>query len=124
MTIDTSGLVTVKGLERGASSTVTKTATKAGFPTLSQRMSGASLALPRQKITVGSFKGYVAIYAMGYEGQRLSAQVGRDWVIVPSVPASVNDLYLWVEPTGVGVDCKVRVFIDRVLVKTVFLTTR
>jgi hypothetical protein len=87
-------------------------------------MSGASLARSPQKITVGSFKGYVAVYAMGYEGQRLSAKIGNDWVIVPSIPAVENDVFRWVEPTGFGVDCKVRVFIDRVLVETVFLTTK
>jgi hypothetical protein len=124
VTIDSSGLVTVKGLKRGTSSTVTITSTKAGFPTFSQTMSGASLARSPQKITVGSFKGYVAVYAMGYEGQRLSAKIGNDWVIVPSIPAAENGVFRWVEPTGFGVDCKVRVFIDRVLVETVFLTTK
>jgi len=124
VTIDSSGLVTVKGLKRGTSSTVTITSTKAGFPTFSQTMSGASLARSPQKITVGSFKGYVAVYAMGYEGQRLSAKIGNDWVIVPSIPAAENSVFRWVEPTGFGVDCKVRVFIDRVLVETVFLTTK
>jgi hypothetical protein len=103
---------------------VTKTATKAGLPTFSRTRTGTSLALSSQKITVGSFKGYVAVYAMGYEGQRLTAKIGNDWVIVPSIPAAENDVFRWVEPTGFGVDCKVRVFIDRVLVKTVFLTTR
>jgi len=124
VTINSSGLVRVTGLARGTSSTVTITSTRTGFPTASQTLSGASTALAQQKITVGSFKGYVALYAMGYEGQRLSAKIGNDWVIVPVIPASLNDVYRWVEPVGFGVDCVVRIFIDRVLVKTVNLTTK
>jgi len=124
VTVSDSGLVTVTGVAPNTSSTATITSTKTGAPTTSQTMSATSLAASSQKITVGSFKGYVAIYAMGYEGQRLTAKIGNDWVIVPSVPASMNDIYRWVEPTGFGVDCKVRVFIDRVLVKIVYLTTK
>ena len=77
-----------------------------------------------QKVNAGSFKGYVAVYAKGYEGHRLSAKVGKDWVIVPSIPAAVNDLYRHVEFTGAGVDVAVRIYIDRVLVDTINLTTK
>ncbi len=35
------------------------------------------------KVNAGSFKGYVAVYAKGHEGKRLSAKVGNDWVVVP-----------------------------------------
>jgi hypothetical protein len=78
----------------------------------------------RQKIIVGTFKGYVAIYALGYQGNRLSAKVGKDWVIVPAIPKSPNFLFRYVEPVGVGFDISVRVYIDRVLVDTVTLTTK
>ena len=77
-----------------------------------------------QKVNAGSFKGYVAVYAKGYEGHRLSAKVGKDWVIVPSIPAATNDLYRHVEFTGAGVDVAVRIYIDRVLVDTINLTTK
>ena len=77
-----------------------------------------------QKVNAGSFKGYVAVYAKGYEGHRLSAKVGKDWVIVPSIPAATNDLYRYVEFTGAGVDVAVRIYIDRVLVDTINLTTK
>jgi len=43
----------------------------------------ADLPASGQKVNAGSFKGYVALYALGYEGQRMSAKVGNDWVIVP-----------------------------------------
>ena len=77
-----------------------------------------------QKVNAGSFKGYVAVYAKGYEGSRLSAKVGNDWVIVPSIPAATNNLYRHVEFTGAGVDVAVRIYIDRVLIDTINLTTK
>jgi hypothetical protein len=77
-----------------------------------------------QKVNAGSFKGYVALYALGYEGQRLSAKVGNDWVIVPSIPAATNGLYRKVEFVGAGVDISVRIYIDRVLLTTIPLLTK
>jgi hypothetical protein len=77
-----------------------------------------------QRVNAGSFKGHVAIYTLGYEGQRLSAKVGNDWVIVLAIPASTNNLYRHVEFTGAGVDCTVRIYIDRVLMDTINLTTK
>ena len=78
----------------------------------------------RQKITVGTLKGYVVIYALGHQGDRLSANVGKDWVIVPAIPKSPNFLFRFAEPVGEGVDLAVRVYINRVLVDTAYLTTR
>ena len=77
-----------------------------------------------EKVNAGSFKGYVALYALGYEGQRLSAKVGNDWVIVPEIPAATNDLYRHVEFTGTGYEILVRIYIDRELLRTVELVTR
>ena len=84
----------------------------------------APAASSTQKVNAGSFKGYVALYALGYEGQRMSAKVGNDWVIVPSVPAATNDLFRAVEFVGAGVDISVRIYIDRVLVATIPLLTK
>ena len=84
----------------------------------------ASASKNTQKVNAGSFKGYVALYALGYEGQRLSAKVGKDWVIVPSIPRQTSNLYRYVEFTGAGVNVSVRIYIDRVLVRTVYLTTK
>jgi hypothetical protein len=77
-----------------------------------------------QKVNAGSFKGYVALYALGYEGQRMSAKVGNDWVIVPAIPARTNDLFRAVEFVGAGVDISVRIYIDRVLLATIPLLTK
>ena len=86
---------------------------------------GQAAASADQKVNAGSFKGYVAVYARGYEGQRLSAKVGNDWVIVdPIVNNQGGDLHRTVEFTGAGVDIAVRIYIDRVLVDTINLTTK
>jgi hypothetical protein len=77
-----------------------------------------------QKVNAGSFKGYVALYAKGYEGQRMSAKVGKDWVIVAAIPAATNDLFRAVEFVGAGVEISVRLYIDRVLIDTIPLLTK
>jgi len=74
-----------------------------------------------QKVNAGSFKGYVAIYAKGYEGQRLSAKVGNDWVVVASLASNFERV---VEFTGAGYTIAVRIYIDRVLVDTITVTTK
>ena len=78
------------------------------------------------KVNAGSFKGYVAVYARGYEGSRLSAKVGKDWVVVPSIVNNQENgtLFRVVEFTGAGYDVAVRIYIDRVLVDTINLTTK
>jgi hypothetical protein len=84
----------------------------------------APAASSGQKVNAGSFKGYVALYALGYEGQRMSAKVGNDWVIVPAIPAATNDLFRAVEFVGAGVEISVRLYIDRELVATIPLLTK
>jgi len=74
-----------------------------------------------QKVNAGSFKGYVAVYAKGYEGQRLSAKVGKDWVVVASLASNFERV---VEFTGAGYTIAVRIYIDRVLVDTITVTTK
>jgi hypothetical protein len=74
-----------------------------------------------QKVKAGSFKGYVAIYAKGYEGQRLSAKIGNDWVIVPALKSRFERI---TDFTGMGYQIRVRIYIDRVLEATINLTTK
>ena len=94
------------------------------FPVLVAGDAVSTAVTSNQKVNAGSFKGYVAIYAKGYKGQRLSAKVGRDWVIVPSIPSATNNLYRYVEYAGAGVDCAVRIYIDYALISTIRLTTK
>ena len=79
-----------------------------------------------RKVNAGSFKGYVAVYAKGYEGHRLSAKVGSDWVIVPVIENNHQSgtLFRAVDYTGPGVSIAVRIYIDRSLVETVNLVTK
>ena len=74
-----------------------------------------------KKVNAGSFKGYVAVYAKGYAGSRLSAKIGNDWVIVPSLASNFERV---TDFTGAGVDIAVRIYIDRVLLDTINLTTK
>ena len=73
------------------------------------------------KVNAGSFKGYVALYAKGYAGQRMSAKVGADWVVVPAL---ASDFERVVEFVGAGYEVAVRIYIDRVLIDTINLTTK
>jgi len=57
--------------------TASTTNTTVGSATASVTVGTAPAAAADTKVNAGSFKGYVAIYAKGYEGQRLSAKVGR-----------------------------------------------
>ena len=95
--------------------------TDAKDKTASTTIAVGQTAAADQKVNAGSFKGYVAVYAKGYEGQRLSAKIGNDWVIVPSLASNFERV---VDFTGAGVDIAVRIYIDRVLLDTIALTTK
>ena len=89
--------------------------------TATTEITASGVASSEQKVNAGSFKGYVALYAKGYAGQRMSAKVGKDWVVVPAL---ASDFERVVEFTGAGVDVAVRIYIDRVLMDTINLTTK
>jgi len=84
-------------------------------------INATGVASSAAKVNAGSFKGYVALYAKGYAGQRMSAKVGKDWVVVPVLASNFERV---VEFTGAGVDVAVRIYIDRVLMDTINLTTK
>jgi hypothetical protein len=83
----------------------------------------ASVAMELQgKVNAGSFNGIIALYSKGFIGQRLSAKVGEDWVIVDSLK---GDYVRITEPTRwIGHAVKVRIFIDRKLMATIDLVTK
>ena len=82
---------------------------------------GAAAAAAGTKVNAGSFKGFVAVYAKGHLGKRLSAKVGKDWVVVPALDSNFVRV---VEFTGAGYTIAVRIYIDRVLVNTITVTTK
>lgn len=75
-----------------------------------------------KRLNAGSFNGVVALYAKGYIGQRFSAKVGKDWVIVDSLVhdyVRITERIRWI-----GHPIKVRIFIDRRLLATIDLVTK
>jgi len=83
---------------------------------------GAAVATPAsdQKLTVGSFKGFVAIYALNYTGQKLSAKVAGKWLVV-------NELSRFqrvVRNTGAGYTIKVDLYIDGAFVRSETVVTK
>lgn len=74
-----------------------------------------------RKLNAGSFKGYVALYAKGYMGDRFSAKVGKDWVIRPALD---KDFVRIVEYTGAGYTIDVRMYINSELAETITVTTK
>jgi len=104
--------------------TITAFATIAGatvVQTASLTVGATATAAADAKVNAGSFKGYVALYAKGYAGQRMSAKVGKDWVVVPVLASNFERV---VEYTGAGYTISVPIYINRVLVDTITVTTK
>jgi len=83
---------------------------------------GAAASTPTsdQKLTVGSFKGYVAIYTLGYTGQRLSAKVAGKWL----VENNLTRFDRVVRNTGAGYTIKVDLYIDGTFVRSETVVTK
>ena len=73
-----------------------------------------------QKLTIGTFNGYIAIYAKGYAGQKLSYKVAGKWGTVPSLSAFQRV----VRKTGAGYEIMVDLYVDGVKVKSETVTTK
>jgi hypothetical protein len=83
---------------------------------------GVPQAEDNQKVNAGSFKGFIAVYAKGYEGSRFSAKIGEDWLIVNEIQ---SDFERYVEPTRwLDHAVSIRIYIDRVLIDTISLITK
>lgn len=66
-----------------------------------------------QKVTIGTFQGYIAIYTQGYEGRRLTAKVAGKWLAVDPITLVPGKTYSLVKRnTGAGYLVSVEVFID------------
>jgi subtilisin family serine protease len=71
-----------------------------------------------QKVTIGSFNGYIAIYTQGYEGRRMTAKVAGRWLAVDPITLVPGKTYsLTKRNTGAGYLINVEVYIDGQLVK-------
>jgi hypothetical protein len=81
----------------------------------------ATVAVSDTKVNVGSFKGYVALYAKGYKGMKMSAIVAGKWIVVPTL---ASDFERVVRYTGAGYDIVTTIYIDGVMVETFSVTTK
>ena len=79
----------------------------------------ATAAESDTKVNVGTFKGYVALYAKGYEGQKMSAIVAGKWIVVESL---ASDFERVVRFTGAGYTITTKIYIDGVQVGDAFTT--
>ena len=78
-----------------------------------------------QKITVGAYNGYVAIYTQGYEGRKLTAKVAGKWLSVDPITLVPGKTYsLTKRFTGAGYQIAVDVYIDGVLLKQASVLTK
>jgi hypothetical protein len=82
---------------------------------------GVPVVVVDQKVNVGSFKGYVALYAKGYAGQKMSAIVAGKWIVVESLDSGFERV---VRFTGAGYDIDVKIYIDIVLTGTFKVLTK
>ena len=112
------GSISAVGAYDGDTASLTNTTVGSGAAAVTV---GSAPAADDTKVNAGSFKGYVAIYAKGHEGKRLSAKVGNDWVVVPVLASNFERV---VEFTGAGYTVAVRIYIDRVLIDTITVTTK
>lgn len=111
-----SGTLTVTYNKNGTATATKDVITKAFTMTVGK----APVAAAEGKLTVGSFKGFLAIYASGYEGKKLSYKVAGKWGSV----ASLKSFQRVVRKTGAGFTVKVDLYVDGSLVKSETVTTK
>jgi uncharacterized repeat protein (TIGR02543 family) len=75
---------------------------------------------PKNKVNVGSFNGKVVVYVKGFKGQRISAKIGKRWVVIPASSGVFARSGIKV---GLGYELRVKLYVDRKLVETVYLLT-
>ena len=81
---------------------------------------GAVAPVSDQRITVGSFKGFVAIYTLNYTGQKLSAKVAGRWL----VQENLTRFQRVVRNTGAAIPIRVELYIDGQFVRTENIVTK
>ena len=81
----------------------------------------AATAAADQKVNVGSFKGFVALYAKGYAGQKMTAIVAGKWIKVDALASNFERV---VRYTGAGYTITTKIYIDGVLKGTFSTVTK
>jgi hypothetical protein len=82
-------------------------------------ITASGVASSETKVNVGSFKGYVALYAKGYKGQKMTAIVAGKWIKVDSL---ASDFERVVRYTGAGYSITTKIYIDGVQIGDAFTT--
>jgi hypothetical protein len=97
-----------------------------GITVLAAPDTSSVVEVTNRKLTVGAFKGFIAIYTRGYEGQRLSARVAGKWLVVHEVAESWqgNHYSRTLRRTEAGYLIRVNLYIDGEFIRTEELTTR
>jgi hypothetical protein len=83
-----------------------------------------SVATAVQKITVGTYKGYVAVFTKGYAGQKLSVRLASKWHVRNPIKDLKAGYSLLTVNTGAGYVANVIVYIDGVEVSRETITTK
>ena len=76
---------------------------------------------PVKGINVRSRQSIVAVDVWGYKGQKLSVKISRTWVVVPALASNSESVYRIFKSGRV---VHVNIFIDDVLVKSLYITVR
>jgi len=77
------------------------------------------------KVTVGTFKGYLAIYTKDLMGQRLSAKVGGKWLVQDPIIKYKNFNYSrQIRSVGVGYEISVDLYLNSNFFRTDVITSR
>jgi hypothetical protein len=87
--------------------------------TTTTEINATGTASSAAKVNVGSFKGYVALYAKGYKGQKMTAIVAGKWIKVDSL---ASDFERVVRYTGAGYSITTKIYIDGVQIGDAFTT--
>jgi hypothetical protein len=70
---------------------------------------------PVQRITVGTFDGFVALYVQGFEGSNLTARIAGRWLRVVNLQNNPGQSFSLIRRnTGAGFLIRVEVWIDGV----------
>ena len=85
------------------------------------KISGTAVQGVEKKLTVGVFKGYVAIYQKGYEGHTMTAKIAGKWIKVRSI---ASEFERTVRYTGFGYSIFTHLYIDGNWMKSVQTTTK
>jgi hypothetical protein len=73
-----------------------------------------SLQSVDERVTIGTFLGYAAVYTKNHEAKRLSMRIGSKWRVID--PLEANYTYNFTK-VGAGKTVTVMVYLDRELVQ-------